>query len=86
VPARRAFTIGHSTHALDAFLALLARHGVRGIADVRRFPGSRRHPHFSREALAGALAPRGIAYSHLEALGGRRSACGRSAAPSACAA
>jgi uncharacterized protein (DUF488 family) len=73
VPARRAFTIGHSTHALDAFLALLARHGVRGIADVRRFPGSRRHPHFSREALAGALAPRGIAYSHLEALGGRRS-------------
>jgi hypothetical protein len=29
VPARRAFTIGHSTHALDASAALLERHGVR---------------------------------------------------------
>jgi uncharacterized protein (DUF488 family) len=73
VPVRRAFTIGHSTHALDAFVALLAGHGVRGVADVRCFPGSRRHPQFNREALAGALAPHGIAYAHLEALGGRRS-------------
>jgi uncharacterized protein (DUF488 family) len=73
VPARRAFTIGHSTHPLDAFVALVARHGVRRVADVRRFPGSRRHPQFDREALAAGLAPHGIAYTHLEALGGRRS-------------
>jgi uncharacterized protein (DUF488 family) len=73
VPARRAFTIGHSTHALDAFVALLERHGVRRLADVRRFPGSRRHPHFGREALAEGLARHGIGYAHLEALGGRRS-------------
>jgi uncharacterized protein (DUF488 family) len=73
VPARRAFTIGHSTHAFDAFAALLERHGVRRVADVRRFPGSRRHPQFNREVLAAALAERGIGYAHLEALGGRRS-------------
>jgi len=72
VPPRRAFTIGHSTHELDAFCALLEGHGVRRVADVRRFPGSRRNPQFGREALAGGLAARGIGYAHLEALGGRR--------------
>ena len=64
----RVFTVGHSTHALDAFLALLAGHGVTGLADVRRFPRSRRHPHFATECLAEAVP----AYRHLEVLGGRR--------------
>ena len=73
MPARRAFTIGHSTHAFEAFCALLEGHGVRDVADVRRFPGSRRNPHFAREALAAGLAERGIGYTHLDALGGRRS-------------
>jgi uncharacterized protein (DUF488 family) len=73
VPARRVFTIGHSTHALEAFVVLLERHGVKRVADVRRFPGSRRNPQFVREALAGGLAAYGIGYAHLEALGGRRS-------------
>ena len=43
------------------------------LADVRRFPGSRRLPHFNAEALRDALPPAGIAYEHLPALGGRRS-------------
>jgi uncharacterized protein (DUF488 family) len=73
VSGRRAFTIGHSTHALDAFCGLLERHGVRRVADVRRFPGSRRHPQFGADALAAGLAARGIGYAHLAALGGRRS-------------
>jgi uncharacterized protein (DUF488 family) len=73
VPARRAFTIGHSTHALEAFCALLEGHGVRHVADVRRFPGSRRNPQFAREALADGLGARDIGYTHLESLGGRRS-------------
>ena len=73
MPARRAFTIGHSTHALDAFCALLEGHGVRRVADVRRFPGSRRNPQFAREALAEGLRLGGIDYAHLDALGGRRS-------------
>lgn len=65
-------TIGHSTRALDDFLALLRREGIRHVADVRTFPGSRRYPHFGAEPLAAALARAGIAYSHHPALGGRR--------------
>ena len=64
-------TIGHSDHPLDRFLALLARHGVEALADIRRFPGSRKHPHFSRNSLA-ALPKSGVEYHWLEALGGRR--------------
>jgi uncharacterized protein (DUF488 family) len=73
VPERRAYTIGHSTHAIDAFVALLTGAGVRAVADVRRFPGSRRHPQFGRDALAGALRAASIEYEHLDALVGRRS-------------
>jgi uncharacterized protein (DUF488 family) len=73
VPERRAFTIGHSTHAIDAFVGLLRDAGVRAVADVRRFPGSRRHPQFGRDALAAELAGAEIGYAHVEALGGRRS-------------
>jgi len=50
----------------------LQAHGIERLADVRRFPASRRHPQFDREALAAALAERGIAYRWFEALGGRR--------------
>jgi uncharacterized protein (DUF488 family) len=66
------FTIGHSTHSLDAFAALLSAHGIRLVADVRAYPRSRRHPHFNAEALAASLPARGVDYRHLEALGGRR--------------
>src|SRR3954470_7678818 len=67
------FTIGHSTHSLAEFVALLRGAGIELVADVRRFPGSRRHPHFGGEALAASLATAGIGYEHLGALGGRRS-------------
>jgi uncharacterized protein (DUF488 family) len=66
------FTIGHSSHPLGSFLWLLQKHGIEALADVRRFPGSRQHPHFSRENLAGTLPAHGIEYHWLEALGGRR--------------
>ncbi len=66
------WTIGHSTRPLDAFIATLAAYGIEAIADVRRFPGSRRHPQFGEAALAGALADHGLAYVWLPALGGRR--------------
>jgi uncharacterized protein (DUF488 family) len=68
------YTIGHSTRTLDEFLALLAAHGIEAIADVRRHPGSRRHPHFAREALAAALGARGFGYDWMPELGGRRRA------------
>jgi uncharacterized protein (DUF488 family) len=68
----RVFTIGHSTRALDPFIALLRHHGIELLADVRRMPQSRRHPHFSRAALARSLEAAGIGYRHFEPLGGLR--------------
>ncbi|MBW3535109.1 MAG: DUF488 domain-containing protein [Gemmatimonadetes bacterium] len=65
-------TVGHSTRSADDFVALLRAHGVRTLVDVRRYPGSRRHPQFNREALARTLEAAGIAYRHEEDLGGRR--------------
>jgi uncharacterized protein (DUF488 family) len=66
------FTVGHSTRELEEFLELLRAHGVEHIADVRRFPGSRRYPHFHGEALAASLEAAGIGYAHCRDLGGRR--------------
>jgi uncharacterized protein (DUF488 family) len=51
---------------------MLAEFSIRVLADVRRFPGSRRLPHFNRENLSAALAAVGIEYCHFEGLGGRR--------------
>ncbi|MFQ5888632.1 MAG: DUF488 family protein [Gemmatimonadota bacterium] len=66
------FTIGHSTRSTEMFLRLLRGHDVRVLVDVRRFPGSRRHPHFSRAVLTRDLAASRIEYRHEEDLGGRR--------------
>ncbi len=66
------YTIGHSTKAVDDFVALLHREAVRALIDVRAFPMSRRYPHFDREALAATLEANGITYTHAPALGGRR--------------
>lgn len=68
----RIWTIGHSTLPLQRFIELLAEHGIRHLADVRRFPMSRLHPQFNSAALASALAREGIAYTHFVELGGRR--------------
>lgn len=65
-------TIGHSNHPLEAFVALLRRHDVAVVADVRSAPYSRFNPHFNRKALDVALNEHGIAYLFLgQALGGR---------------
>ncbi len=66
------WTIGHSTLELDAFLDLLHAHGIELVADVRRYPGSRRHPHFARESLQTSLSQAGIEYDWIPELGGRR--------------
>lgn len=66
------FTIGHSTRSAEEFVALLKEAGVDHVVDVRRFPFSRRYPHFNGEALAATLAAAGIGYRHEPALGGRR--------------
>ena len=66
------YTIGHSTHSADAFLALLRMHGVTQLADVRTMPMSRRYPHFNKDSLEKFLAASGIRYRHLGGLGGLR--------------
>jgi uncharacterized protein (DUF488 family) len=66
------FTIGHSTHALEKFLALLADNGIAVLADIRSFPSSRKWPHFNQASLEAVLPPRGIDYRWLKRLGGRR--------------
>jgi uncharacterized protein (DUF488 family) len=66
------WTIGHSTRTLEEFLGLLGEYRIEAIADVRRFPGSRRYPYFASDALALTLSAHDIAYRWLPGLGGRR--------------
>lgn len=68
------FTVGHGTRSLDELIAVLRDAGIDILVDVRRFAGSRRHPHFARESLAVTLPDAGIEYQWWEELGGRRSA------------
>lgn len=66
------YTIGHSTRTLDELVELLHAHDIAHLYDVRRFPNSKRHPHFNEGNLADALPQAGVDYTHLEVLGGYR--------------
>jgi uncharacterized protein (DUF488 family) len=68
----RICSVGHGARPLEELLEVLRDAGVRSLADIRTFPGSRRHPQFGQAALRGSLAGAGIAYVHLRGLGGRR--------------
>ena len=65
------FTIGHSNRPLDDFLELLGAWDIKLLADVRKLPGSRAHPHFGGAELAKSLKGR-VEYVHFPALGGLR--------------
>lgn len=67
-------TVGHSTRTAGELVALLREHSLRLLVDVRRFPGSRRNPHFASAALAGWLPEAGVRYVHETDLGGMREA------------
>jgi uncharacterized protein (DUF488 family) len=69
----RAYTVGHGTRSAEDLLSMLRKAKVQTLVDVRRYPSSRRNPQFNQGALASSLTGAGIAYSHAEALGGRRS-------------
>ncbi|GAA3140366.1 DUF488 domain-containing protein [Planomonospora alba] len=69
-------TFGHGTADRELIVRLLRGAGVGSIVDVRRFPGSRRHPHVARDALARWLPSEGIAYRWEPRLGGRRRLAG----------
>lgn len=65
-------TLGHGALAADEFAALALDSGIRGVVDVRRFPGSRRHPHFTATEMAAWLGRHGVDYRWIPTLGGRR--------------
>ena len=65
-------TIGHGAVSADEFLSRCARGKLQAIVDVRSFPGSRRHPHFSRRELEKWLPEHGISYAWEPRLGGFR--------------
>ena len=75
------YTVGHGARSLEEFLGILQEAGIQLLVDVRRYPGSRRHPHFGREALSAGLDAAGIRYEWWGAsMGGRRTSDERSLA------
>ena len=69
------WTVGHSTHPIGEFIALLQSAAIMIVADVRRFPGSRRYSQYNQPALADALAAERICARSVDR------GCGTSAAP-----
>jgi uncharacterized protein (DUF488 family) len=72
VVGRTIFTIGHSTRTIAEFVVLLKQVKIDLVVDVRSIPRSRRVPQLNFDLLPNSLAPGGIGYQHLGALGGRR--------------
>jgi uncharacterized protein (DUF488 family) len=66
------YTIGHSTRGIEEFVELLRENGIELLVDVRRYPVSRRYPHFTGADLAASLAGARISYQHERDLGGHR--------------
>jgi uncharacterized protein (DUF488 family) len=65
-------TLGHGTLRQEEFLDVACRAGLEAVVDIRRYPGSRRHPQFASEAMATWLPEHGVAYTWSPSLGGRR--------------
>lgn len=65
-------TIGHSTRSIPELLDALAPYGIELVADVRRYPGSRRLPQFAEPMLRAEMESNGLGYVWIPALGGRR--------------
>jgi uncharacterized protein (DUF488 family) len=68
----RIWTIGHSTRTVDEFISLLEENEIKLLADVRAWPGSKRYPHFNKDALSESLNAQEIRYEHFPELGGKR--------------
>jgi len=68
------YTIGHSTHSMDEFAAILKAHGIEFVIDVRTIPKSRHNPQYNSDTLAATLHGKDVGYEHLPGLGGLRRA------------
>lgn len=74
---RKFYTVGHSSRSWPEFLSTLRSAAITAIVDVRRFPASRRYPHFSKDELRAALDSANIEYQHIPGLGGYRGSDGQ---------
>lgn len=73
--ARICYTIGHSDHPIADFIALLKKHAITCLCDIRSTPYSKRQPQFNAENLKRELVKNGIRYLYLgKELGGRPNA------------
>lgn len=68
------FTIGHSTHPIEEFIAMLRAFSIETLVDIRTVPRSRHNPQFEQKALAASLKKAGIRYVYMKNLGGLRKA------------
>lgn len=68
----KVFTIGHSTHPIEEFIALLKQNGVERVIDIRTIPRSRYNPQFEQTTLVKSLPESGIEYIYMKVLGGLR--------------
>lgn len=66
------WTIGHSTHSIEHFIAMLLNNEIEVLIDVRSLPGSNKYPHFNQDRLEQSLADNNIKYHRISLLGGRR--------------
>ncbi|MDT9600836.1 DUF488 domain-containing protein [Sphingosinicella rhizophila] len=66
------YTVGHSTHSIEAFVELLRHGNVQRLVDVRSIPRSRTNPQYNLDALPEALARWQISHTIIPELGGRR--------------
>lgn len=66
------YSIGHSTYPIHDFLEILDSFNIQLLADIRRYPGSRKYPQYNQDALRKSLEEHGIQYQYIEELGGRR--------------
>jgi uncharacterized protein (DUF488 family) len=67
-------SIGHSTHPIEHFIAMLQAHSIEELVDIRTIPRSGHNPQFNRDSLPASLEAAGIGYRHMPALGGLRHA------------
>lgn len=66
------YTIGHSDHPIADFIALLKKHAITCLCDIRSTPYSKRHPQYNAEPLKRELEKHAIRYLYLgKELGGR---------------
>lgn len=72
IPDKKIWTLGHSTRSIKEFVEILNSFGIEILVDVRRYPGSKKFPHFNKEKMENTIPEKGIEYIHLENLGGRR--------------